>query len=170
MERNADLIVMQCYAPLLVNVNPGASQWRPNLIGYDALNSFVSPSWYAQMLFNTHRGDEVLSATLVKDDPTYPLPYSVTRDGSKGLIYVKLVNPLAVGRAVRINLGEKMNVEPKADVTTLCSNNPGDSNSIEHPDAVKPVTSAIDNASPEISVTVQPYSLTIVTLKLARTK
>ena len=37
MERNADLIKMQCYAPLLVNVNSGARQWRPDLIGYDAI-------------------------------------------------------------------------------------------------------------------------------------
>ena len=33
MERNSDLVTMQAYAPLLVNVNPGARQWRPNLIG-----------------------------------------------------------------------------------------------------------------------------------------
>jgi len=36
MERNSDLVIMHCYAPLLVNGNPGARQWRPNLIGYDA--------------------------------------------------------------------------------------------------------------------------------------
>ncbi len=47
MERNSDIVVMQCYAPLFVNVNPGARQWRPNLIGYDALRSYGSPSYYA---------------------------------------------------------------------------------------------------------------------------
>ena len=47
MERNSDIIKMQCYAPLLVNVNPGAWQWRPDLIGYDALSSYGSPSYYA---------------------------------------------------------------------------------------------------------------------------
>ncbi|MGH7953715.1 MAG: alpha-L-arabinofuranosidase C-terminal domain-containing protein, partial [Limisphaerales bacterium] len=40
MERNSDLIKMQCYAPLFVNVNPGARQWRPDLIGYNALSSY----------------------------------------------------------------------------------------------------------------------------------
>ena len=35
MERNSDLVKMQCYAPLFVNVNPGARQWRPDFIGYD---------------------------------------------------------------------------------------------------------------------------------------
>ena len=36
MERNSDLVVLEAYAPLLVNVNPGARQWGTNLIGYDA--------------------------------------------------------------------------------------------------------------------------------------
>ena len=46
LERDADLIPIQCYAPLFVNVNPGASEWNTNLIGYDAMTSFGSPSYY----------------------------------------------------------------------------------------------------------------------------
>ena len=42
MERNADVVVMHCYAPLLVNVSPGAKQWDTDLIGYDAQSSFGS--------------------------------------------------------------------------------------------------------------------------------
>jgi alpha-L-arabinofuranosidase len=60
LERNADAVVMQCYAPLLVNVNRGASQWGTNLIGYDGLKSFGSPSYYAQQMFSDNRGDRVL--------------------------------------------------------------------------------------------------------------
>jgi alpha-L-arabinofuranosidase len=63
LERNADVIVMNCYAPLLVNVNPGGRQWAVNLIGYDALTSFGSPSYYVQRMFATNRGDTVLPAT-----------------------------------------------------------------------------------------------------------
>ncbi len=63
LERNADVIVMNCYAPLFVNVNPGARQWRTNLIGYDAITSFGSPSYYVQKMFSTNRGDVVLPAT-----------------------------------------------------------------------------------------------------------
>jgi len=37
LERNADIVSMEAYAPLLVNINPGAFQWPTNLIGYDAL-------------------------------------------------------------------------------------------------------------------------------------
>ena len=60
LERNSDLVVMQCYAPLLVNENPGARQWRPDLIGYDTLAAYGSPSSYAQSMFSTHLGDHII--------------------------------------------------------------------------------------------------------------
>lgn len=65
MERNSDIVVMSCYAPLLVNINPGARQWGTNLIGYDALKSYGSPSYYAQKMFNQNRGDVVLPVELI---------------------------------------------------------------------------------------------------------
>jgi alpha-L-arabinofuranosidase len=72
MERDADLIPIQCYAPLLVNVNPEDRakgypkgwQWPTNLIGYDALTSFGSPSYYALALFGQNKGDTVLPVTM----------------------------------------------------------------------------------------------------------
>ena len=42
MERNSDVVIMHCYAPLLVNVNPGGRQWRPNLIGYTTSKAAIS--------------------------------------------------------------------------------------------------------------------------------
>jgi alpha-L-arabinofuranosidase len=72
MERNADVVVMQCYAPLLANVNPEDRekgyprgwQWEYNLIGYDALRSYGSPSYYAQVMLAQNRGDVVLTTKL----------------------------------------------------------------------------------------------------------
>ncbi len=60
LERNSDLIVMESYAPLLVNVNPGARQWATDLIGYDALHSFGSPSYYVQAMFANNHGQRIL--------------------------------------------------------------------------------------------------------------
>lgn len=165
MERNADLIVMQCYAPLLTNENPDATQWKPNLIGYDALNSYVSPSWHAQQLFNTHRGDEVLSASLESRDAANPIPYSVTRDRGKGLIHVKLVNVSSFAREVTIDLGKDTKVYPEADITVLTSKDPLAVNSLQKPDEVKPSSKTIGTASNRFSLTLEPSSLTIITLK-----
>ena len=62
MERNSDIVLMECYAPLFVNVSQltggGRSmQWATDLIGYDALTSYGSPAYYAQKMFSTMHGD-----------------------------------------------------------------------------------------------------------------
>jgi alpha-N-arabinofuranosidase len=62
-ERNADVVIMHCYAPLFVNVNPGAMQWTTDLIGYDAMTSYGSPAYWAQQMFANHHGDAVVSFT-----------------------------------------------------------------------------------------------------------
>ncbi len=68
LERNSDTVVMQCYAPLFVNIN--AKVWVPDLIGYDALSSYGSPSFYAQCMFSANRGDVVLPANLTQQTHT----------------------------------------------------------------------------------------------------
>lgn len=106
LEGNSDVVVMQCYAPLLVNVNPGARQWKPNLVGYDALNSYGSPSYYAQSMFSTYLGNEMvpIAAENVPMQVNVPLEpdliaseipalfYVATRDSNTGSIYLKVVN------------------------------------------------------------------------------
>jgi alpha-L-arabinofuranosidase len=72
LERNADVVEMQCYAPLLANVNledrekgyPRGWQWEYNLIGYDALQSYGSPSYHAQAMLAQNRGDVALATQL----------------------------------------------------------------------------------------------------------
>jgi hypothetical protein len=63
LERNSDVVLLEAYAPMLVNVNPGGSQWPTNLLGYDALHSYGSPSYYVQQMFARNHGDVVLPAT-----------------------------------------------------------------------------------------------------------
>jgi alpha-L-arabinofuranosidase len=82
LERDSDLVSMESYAPLLVNVNPGASQWGTNLIGYDCLNSFGSPSYYVQSMFAQYTGKNVAPADVTLSLP--PLP-KITPHGAIGL-------------------------------------------------------------------------------------
>jgi alpha-N-arabinofuranosidase len=75
MERNSDHVLMESYAPLFVNVSDprpgrnGSKQWDTDLIGYDALGSYGSPSYYVQKMFSLNHGDEIL-ATTVDNIPT----------------------------------------------------------------------------------------------------
>jgi alpha-L-arabinofuranosidase len=77
LERNSDVVIMSAYAPLLVNVNINASQWGTNLIGYDALQSFGSPSYYAQKMISRNLGDTVLPVEIQEqphEQPPAPPP------------------------------------------------------------------------------------------------
>ena len=90
MERNSDLIMMASYAPLFVNVNPGGMQWETDLIGYDALSSYGSPSYWAQVIFASHLGTEVVPPAL---DHAGPKVFaSATRDEKQGKVFIKIVN------------------------------------------------------------------------------
>ena len=55
MERNSDVVVMTCYAPLLARV--GYAQWNPDLIWFDESRVCRTPSYYVQQMFAKNLGD-----------------------------------------------------------------------------------------------------------------
>ncbi|MEO8520710.1 MAG: DUF5719 family protein, partial [Acidobacteriota bacterium] len=160
MEKNADIVVMNCYAPLLVNVNPGARQWRPNLIGYDALRVYGSPSYHAIKLFSTHLGDEILQATAADTD----VLVSVTRDSKAGSIYVKLVNPGDTDTQIQLELQGPRGVAPTATALTLAAD-PQETNTIDLPDRVVPISSTLTGVGPDFSYTVPKHGIVVLMLR-----
>jgi alpha-L-arabinofuranosidase len=160
LERNSDLIIMSSYAPLFVNVNPGGEQWAPDLIGYDALTSYGSPSYWTQQMFSTHLGTEVVDCTL---DNAPPRVYaSVTRDDSRRKLFVKVVNATSTAQPVRIALSGVKKVGLQATLTTMSGKTPNATNSITHPDAVKPVTRTVSVAGPRFTESFAPYSVNVL--------
>lgn len=160
MERNADLITMQCYAPLLVNVNPGARQWRPNLIGYDALNSYGSPSYHALKLFSTNAGDQLVKASLAGS----PLHVSVTRRSKTGEILVKCVNASDAPQSVQVNLRGVRDIRSIATESSLTAA-PTETNSLQQPDRVIPRTRTVRGISPSFSHTVPANTIAVLKLR-----
>jgi alpha-L-arabinofuranosidase len=167
MERNSDLIVMQCYAPMLVNVNPGGRQWRPNLIGYDTLNSFGSPSYYVNTMFNANRGDAVVRTSLdgLPADKTAPLDYSVTKNTANGMIYIKTVNVTAMPQLLQIDLDGVKKVISSGLSVVLKSDKLEDSNSITEPMKVMPATENVDGLGRVFIRTFAPYSVNILEIQ-----
>ncbi len=160
MEKNSDIVVMNCYAPMFVNVNPGARQWRPNLIGYDGLRVYGSPSYYAIKLFSTQIGDEILKATATDTD----VLVSVTRDSRSGTIYVKLVNASAADAPVRIQLTGAGSLASTASVMTL-SADPQATNAIDTPDRVAPVASTTGGVGADFNYTVPKNGIVVLTMR-----
>jgi len=162
LERNSDLIIMESYAPLFVNVNPGGMQWATDLIGYDALTSYGSPSYWTQVMFSSHLGTEVVSSTL--NNAPARVYASVTRDEAKHKLFVKVVNATSTAQLLAIALTGASKLAPQATLTTMSGKTPNATNSITHPDAVKPVTRPVAIAGPKFTQTFAPYSVNVLEL------
>lgn len=160
MERNADLVLMNCYAPLFVNVNPGGRQWRPDMIGYDALTSYGSPSYYAFQMFSRNIGDEVLPVSWTGS----AVQGSATRDSKTGEIFIKLVNPNPVAETVDLKIEGVAALESKGRSLTL-SANPEDTNSIRRPRNVVPEAGTVKGVQPSFSTALPPNSIVVLKLK-----
>jgi alpha-N-arabinofuranosidase len=163
MERNADVVVMNCYAPMLTRVEPGAGQWCPNMIGYDALSSFGSPSYYAQQMFNANRGDVIVDGEMSQQPKEFF--YSATRSSEHGTIYLKAVNRSAAPMAVQIQLSGVTNVSPEGDLTVLSSADPQAVNSIEEPTKVAPSTSKVNDLASQFTQTFAPNSVNVLKIE-----
>jgi alpha-N-arabinofuranosidase len=161
IERNADVVVLESYAPLLVNINPGAAQWGTNLIGYDALHSYGSPSYWAQAMFANNHGDVVVPA---KWEGGSRLACSVTRDSASGKIYIKLVNAAHGAQAIGIDLPGFAQIDPVGSEITLHSSLLHDTNTITEPEKVVPVRSKLNGVGAHFTFTAPGYSVTVLTI------
>ena len=163
MERNSDLIVMHCYAPLFVNVNPGGMQWKTNLIGYNGLESYGSPAYYAQVMFADHIGDVTPKSELKAAAGVF-LPYSVTRQTATGKVFLKVVNTGAAAQAVTLVLNGLQDVRPEGETVTLRAAGPQETNTINEPQKIVPVTTPLKNVAPTFEHTFPPWSITVLEL------
>ena len=160
LERNSDLIIMASYAPLFVNVNPGGMQWSTDLIGYNALNSYGSPSYYAQAMFSGNHGNEVVDSTL--NDNGERLYSVVTRDEAKRELYIKMVNATSTAQDFTMDLAGVKSVKPVAKLITLSGNSPNATNTIDHPTAVVPVERQVRIAGTKFKQNFARYSINVL--------
>jgi len=180
MERNSDLVIMASYAPLFVNVNPGGMQWKSDLIGYDALNSFGSPSYYAQALFSNHLGNKIIPLTpeniptqltklSARDSAAGRQPktihgmfFSATLDSQKNILYLKIVNALSTGQQLTVDLTGAQKVAKEGDSWTLKADSPTATNSITDPEKIVPVEAPVRGLGKTFTRTYPAYSITVL--------
>jgi alpha-N-arabinofuranosidase len=162
LERNSDIVIMAAYAPLLVNVDPGGMQWGTNLIGYDAMHSYGSPSYYAQVMFAKYLGNEVPASKLDGIDPANPkFFYSVTRDAAKKRIYLKVVNAASTPQPLDIDLpGVKL--AETGTLVTLRANDTQATNSIDQPRQIVPSESPLHGVANHLHITVPAYAIQVI--------
>jgi alpha-L-arabinofuranosidase len=139
VERNADVVHLATYAPLLAHVD--AWQWNPDLIWFDNLRIVRSANYYVQQLYSHYKGANVLPIT--KDGQTLAgeerLYASAVTDTKVKTITVKLVNVRDSNRDVRIRLdlpkGAVLSEQAKSFTLT---GNMGEENTLDNPSAIVP--------------------------------
>lgn len=160
LERNADVVRMASYAPLLAHVE--AWQWTPNLIWFDNLRVYGTPNYYVQQLFSRHRGDRVLPARL--DDPrpaTQRLHASATLRENPRQVIVKVVNPAESLVAAELELRGVERVA-SARAVVLTGANLQEQNSLDEPRRLAPVQTELAVDTPRFPHHFPPRSLTVL--------
>lgn len=171
VERNADVVEMASYAPLLAK--DGRTQWRPDLIYFN--NTEVRPTvdYYIQQLYGQHSGVKYISSDL-QLDPVMPEvsadkkakpkkhPADVrNRVGASvvetvdGDIVVKLANLLPVEVALTPNLSDAIGFTPASVTRVTLSGKPAQTDAV-------PATETL--AQLPSTLTLAPYSFTLLRL------
>src|SRR5207302_7177765 len=132
LERNADVVTMASYAPLLAHVD--AWQWRPDAIWFDNLRSYGTPNYYVQRIFASNVGTRIVPVTPQAQDGLYT---SASLDERSHELIVKAVNVASTTRAVEIDLNGA-NPSGTAKVTTLEGADLNAENSFDYPKSVAP--------------------------------
>lgn len=166
LERNADVVRMSSYAPLFGHAD--AWQWTPNLIWFDNLRSYGTPSYYVQKLFSTNLGTRLLPV-LLDGSPKNGhdgLYASASLDERAGEVILKLVNTEQAGREVRVNLAGARGASG-GRALVLGSPDLKAENSLDEPNRVSPVEQALAVPGTEFPYALAPNSLTVLRVRLA---
>jgi alpha-N-arabinofuranosidase len=173
LEKNSDAVPMECYAPLFVNVSPAdmakgypkAWQWNTNLIGYDALRSFGSPSYYAQVMLAQNQGDVVLPVKLdVPGAASSSVFATATYDKAKRTVIVKVVNAGSTPFDTNVIVRGVDRVVPTATAEVLAGD-PATVNTLEEPRKIAPKQEPVAGVSTSFRHTFPSHSLTILRLQ-----
>lgn len=102
LERNADVVHMSSYAPLFAHTDNW--QWAPDLIWFNNLHSYATPSYYVQQLFSVNKGTDLLrilenGSPLTGQQKLYA---SAVKDALKKEAIVKIVNADSTDKEVEI--------------------------------------------------------------------
>ncbi|MCI7578743.1 MAG: carbohydrate binding domain-containing protein [Prevotella sp.] len=145
MERNADVVYMTAYAPLLAHVD--GWQWRPDLVWFDNTEMFKTCSYYVQQMYAKNKGTNVLKLTMdgkpvAGQEGQNGLFASAVLDANANTVIVKVINTGKTAQNISLNLiglkGEKT-----AKTITLNHNGMDDENSIENPNKIAPVNGSV---------------------------
>jgi alpha-N-arabinofuranosidase len=166
LERNADVVEMASYAPLFAHVE--GWQWTPDLIWVDNLRSYGTTNYYVQKLFSLNKGTDVVSVlsdnqVVAGKDGYYA---SATIDKKTNELILKVVNSSKKKQDCEFKVEGAPKLNSKALLTVLSSSDLKAENTFNKPDVVSPVTSQVSVKNKIVKLTLNPYSVNIMRVKI----
>ena len=172
LERNADVVHMASYAPLLAHIE--GWQWRPDMIWFDNLNTMRSCSYYVQQMYSTNRGTHSLPISMDGEIVAgeRELYASAVRDEEGRKYIIKVVNLASEAQEITLKftgLSRKETLDGAVTCITLHSDDPYAENTLEEPYKIVPVSSVLDQSlwhKNTISTTIGPRTFAVYTIEL----
>ncbi|TFF33374.1 alpha-L-arabinofuranosidase C-terminal domain-containing protein [Mucilaginibacter psychrotolerans] len=166
LERNADIVIMASYAPLFAHVD--GWQWAPDLIWYDNLRAYSTPSYYVQQLFSLNKGTDAVP--LLKDglavsgkDGAYA---TASVDKNTRELIIKFVNVTDTAKSLTFNISSGATFQKTASVITLGNYAKDAVNSLDKPKNISPVNSTMAISGKVLNTTIEPNTFKIIRLKM----
>ena len=162
LERNADIVQMSSYAPLLAHVD--AWQWRPDLIWFDNLRSVATPNYHVQKLFSVNKGSQVVpildkGQPLAGKDSLYA---SAVIDEATKQIIIKLVNAGDKPEIFNISIEGIKSINKEAEVVEMYSNELFLYNTLDEQKKIVPMERKNTVKGKSIVTELKPRSFTII--------
>ena len=169
VERNADVVVLASYAPLFARL--GYAQWSPDMIWFDAENSYATPSYYVQQMYGANMGNVTLELNgqekeLAKQG-IYISASLCTEGDRKGTVILKVVNTNSEKVELELVSESENGVEAQMqgktmETVVLTGSVLQKGNTIEAPEAVKPYEKTMDWNG---KLVLEPWSFSVVRMK-----
>ncbi|MEZ4687544.1 MAG: alpha-L-arabinofuranosidase C-terminal domain-containing protein [Bacteroidia bacterium] len=164
LERNADVVVMTSYAPLMAHAD--AWQWTPDMIWFNNLESFGTANYYVQKLFANNPGTHLLKITeggsaITGKEKLYA---SAVSDEKHGELIIKVVNTAEVAQSFDVNIAGK-ELAAEGSYLQMHSDDLEAINSFENPKKLSPEEGALQLDGQHLKASVPAMSFTVFKLK-----
>lgn len=158
VERNSDVVVMSCYAPLLCR--EGEVDWTPDLIWFNDDEVYATPSYYVQQMFSLACGTELVASETDGD-----LFQVATRTGNA--LQIKIVNLSEKTKPLTLLLS---GIPDQTVHGQMLAGEKNHVNSFAKPDKAAPQEVEIVCTDSKAETKLPPWSLTVLEFSLAERK
>ena len=170
VERNADVVTMTSYAPLLAKKD--GTQWNPDLIYFDNNRTYPTCSYFVQQMFGQSAGQyyygdcvkfEGDAADAIQPMENVHYGQSVILNAKTRQLFVKLVNAGADAKKANIDLSRFKSIKKLATKTTIAGQ-PNDENNFDA-QPIYPKTDVV-KAQKKFALDLAPYSMVMIQYQL----